>query len=169
MWVLWFAVSWRRAAMSRRVSCLRHKSARAADRALLSSRMSWRGRCLDGRHAPSDFWGLRLRSFARPQMNANSHKYGLRGGREAMAFESRRPGRGPRTGLLSSSGMPWFGRCLRACCRFMRAPRWRPQIVSCKARVAASWRATIKTRNAAGRDLRPNPLGQALFCGNTAF
>ena len=39
----------------------------------------------------------------------------------------------------------------RVCCRFMRAPRWRPQIVSCEARVAASWRATIKTRNAAGR------------------
>ncbi|RJS91511.1 RidA family protein [Salinisphaera sp. Q1T1-3] len=32
-----------------------------------------------------------------------------------------------------------------------------------------SWRAMIKARNAAGRDLRPNPKGQALFCGNTAF
>ena len=52
---------------------------------------------------------------------------------------------------------------------FHTSPRWRPQIVSCKARVAASWRATIKTRNVAGRDLRPNPKGQALFCGNTAF
>ncbi|AWN15628.1 hypothetical protein SALB1_1425 [Salinisphaera sp. LB1] len=41
--------------------------------------------------------------------------------------------------------------------------------MSGKARVAASWRATIKTCNAAGRDLRPNPKGQALFCGNPAL
>ncbi|WP_221178027.1 hypothetical protein, partial [Salinisphaera orenii] len=47
--------------------------------------------------------------------------------------------------------------------------RWRPQIVSGKARAAASWRATTQARNAAGRDLRPNPKGQALFCGNPAL
>ncbi|AWN15947.1 hypothetical protein SALB1_1749 [Salinisphaera sp. LB1] len=41
--------------------------------------------------------------------------------------------------------------------------------MSGKARVAASWRATTQTRNAAGRDLRPNPKGQALFCGNPAL
>jgi len=32
-----------------------------------------------------------------------------------------------------------------------------------------SWRATIKTRNAAERDFRPNPSGQGLFYGNPSF
>ncbi|AWN14403.1 hypothetical protein SALB1_0196 [Salinisphaera sp. LB1] len=41
--------------------------------------------------------------------------------------------------------------------------------MSGKARAAASWRATTQACNAAGRDLRPNPKGQALFCGNTAL
>ncbi|ROO26005.1 hypothetical protein [Salinisphaera japonica] len=32
-----------------------------------------------------------------------------------------------------------------------------------------AWRATIKVSNAAWPDFGPNPSGQALFCGNTAF